>query len=409
MVIMYESILKLMALYAIQFILISLSLTILIVCLFFLIECIAAVRIKPFPVYEGKWQNTKVTVLIPAHNEEISIASTLESIIPALKKQDDLVVVADNCSDRTAKIAEKMGATVIERYDSINRGKGYALDYGLKFIEAEPPDVVLMIDADCNIDKDAIEKLTECASQTNRPVQATYLMVRPKNSNSARDFVSEFAAIVKNVVRPLGLKRLGIPSPLLGTGMAFPWSVIRSVDVASGNLLEDIKLGLDLNIAGHKSIYYPQAQVSAYFPSSLQAAKSQKTRWIHGHLGLIKAYVPMLFKQAFLQNRFDLLFSILDLCIPPLTLLVMIWSVLISCSLIVGLLQISWIPAILSLSAGFCLLTALTVAWAKFANSIPLSKLLTVPLYIFWKIPVYVKFIIAPQKVWVRTERDEIT
>lgn len=101
---MYESILKFMALSAIEFILISLSLIILIVCLFFLIECIAAVLIKPFPVYEGKWQNTKITVLVPAHNEEISIASTLEQITPALKQQDDLVVVADNCSDRTASI-----------------------------------------------------------------------------------------------------------------------------------------------------------------------------------------------------------------------------------------------------------------------------------------------------------------
>ncbi|MDY6896702.1 MAG: glycosyltransferase family 2 protein [Cyanobacteriota bacterium] len=406
---MYESILKLVALYAIKFILVSLSLTILIVCLFFLIECIAAVRIKPFPVYEGKWTNIKIAVIIPAHDEEISIASTLEKITPALKKQDDLVVVADNCSDRTAEIARKMGATVIERYDSINRGKGYALDYGLKSIEAEPPDVVLMIDADCNVDKDAIETLTECAFATNRPVQATYLMVRPKNSNSSKDFVSEFAAIVKNVVRPLGLKHLGISSPLLGTGMAFPWSVIRSVDVASGNLLEDIKLGLDLNMLGYKSIYCPQARVSAYFPSSLQAAKSQKTRWIHGHLALIRTYVPMLFKQALLQNRFDLLISILDLCIPPLTLLVIVWSALISCSLIIGFLQISWIPTIISLSAGLCLLTALTVAWAKFAKSIPLTKLFSVPVYIFWKIPVYVKFIIAPQKVWVRTERDKLS
>ncbi len=117
----------------------------------------------------------------------------------------------------------------------------------------------------------------------------------------------------------------------------------------------------------------------------------------------------MLFKQAFLQKRFDLLLSILDLCIPPLTLLVIIWSVLISCSLIVGVSQISWIPAIISLTAGLCLITALTVAWTKFAKSIPLAKLFTVPLYIFWKIPVYIKFIIAPQKVWVRTERDKLS
>ncbi len=403
---MYESTFKLVALCAIEFILICLSSIILIVCLFFLIECVAAVLIKPFPIYEGKWQNTKVTVLIPAHNEEISIASTLETITPVLKKQDDLVVVADNCSDRTAEIARTKGATVIERYDLNNKGKGYALDYGLQFMEAQAPDIVIIIDADCNVEPGAIEQLTECAVSTNRPVQATYLMEKPDNSKSSKDFVSQFANIVRNLVRPLGLKHLGIPSPLLGTGMAFPFPIIRSVNIASGNLLEDIKLGLDLSLIGYNPIFYPQAKVTAYLPSSSQAAKSQKTRWIHGYLQLIQTYIPILFKQVVTQKRFDLLPIILDLCIPPLTLTVMICWSLMAISLIFAFLQAFWIPAIISFSAGLCLLTALILAWSKFAiESIPLQKLLTIPLYIFWKIPVYLKFIVAPQKAWVRTER----
>lgn len=403
---MYESILKTVALYTIEFILLSLSLTIFIVCLFFLIECVAAVRIKPFPIYEGEWQKTKVTVLIPAHNEEISIASTLETITPVLKKQDDLVVVADNCSDKTAEIAAAMGATVIERHDLVNKGKGYALDYGLKFIEAEPPEVVVAIDADCNVAQGAIEQLTECAVATNRPIQAAYLMEKPVNSNSSKDFISQFANIVRNMVRPSGLKRLGISSPLLGTGMAFPYPVIRSVNVANSHLLEDLKLGLDLSLIGFSPIFEPKAKVTAYLPSSSQAAKSQKTRWIHGHLQLIQTYIPILFKQAVSKKRFDLLLLILDLCIPPLTLTVIICSSIMAISLIFAFLQAFWIPAIISFSAGLCLLAALILAWSKFAiKSIPLKKLLIIPFYIFWKIPVYLKFIVAPQKAWVRTER----
>lgn len=406
---MDESSIKLLALYALEFILIALASTILIICLFFLIECVAAILPKDFPTYKGKWLSTKITVLIPAHNEEIVIASTLEKIIPVLKKQDSLVVVADNCSDKTAEIAMNMGATVIERHDLINRGKGYALDYGLAFIEANPPDVVVAIDADCNVASGAIEQLTECAVSTNRPVQGAYLMVKPNNSNSSKDFVLQFANIVRNIVRPLGLKNLGISSPLLGTGMAFPWLIIRSVNVASGNLLEDVKLGLDLNIVGYNTIFEPQATVTAYLPPSSQAAQTQKTRWIHGHFQIIQTYIPILFKQAVHQRRFDLILSILDLCIPPLTLLVMIWSGLMAISLTFGFLQASWIPAIISLIAGLCLLSALILAWAKFAvTSIPLYKLLTIPLYIFGKIPVYLKFITAPQKMWVRTEREKI-
>lgn len=402
---MHKSIFQLLALYATEFILISLTSIILIVCLFFLIECVAALLPKSFYMYKGKWAQTKVSVLIPAHNEEISIASTLETIIPVLKEQDNLVVVADNCSDKTAQIARSKGATVIERCDSINRGKGYALDYGLQYLETNPPDIVVIIDADCKVELGAIAQLTECAVSTNRPVQGTYLMV-PYSSQSSKDFVSQFANIVRNLVRPLGLKHLGIPSPLLGTGMAFPFKVIRSVNIASGNLLEDIKLGLDLSIAGYNPIFYPQAKVTAYLPSSSQAAKTQKTRWIHGYLQLIQTYMPILFKQAISQKRFDLLPIILDLCIPPLTLTVLIWASLMAISLTLALLQAFWIPAIISFTAGLCLFAGLILAWYKFAvKSIPLQKLLTIPLYIFWKIPVYLKFIVAPQKVWVRTER----
>jgi cellulose synthase/poly-beta-1,6-N-acetylglucosamine synthase-like glycosyltransferase len=371
---------------------------------------VSALLPQNFSPYKGKWLSTKVTVLVPAHNEEIAIATTLEKIIPVLKKQDSLLVVADNCTDKTVEIARNMGATVIERHDLINKGKGYALDYGLKFMEADPPDVVVAIDADCNVASGAIEQLTESAVASNRPIQAAYLMVKPNNSNSSKDFVSQFANIVRNIVRPLGLKYLGISSPLLGTGMAFPWLIIRSVNVASGNLLEDMKLGLDLAIVGHKPMFEPQATVTAYLPSSSQAATSQKTRWIHGHFQLIQTYIPILLKQALRQKRFDLLVSILDLCIPPLTLLVITWSGLMVVSLIFALLQSSWMAAIISLTAGFCLLSALILVWAKFAvTSIPLHKLLTIPLYIFWKIPVYLKFITAPQKMWVRTERDKIS
>lgn len=382
-----------------------------IVCLFFLIECISAFFPLLSATNRGNWQDPKVIVLVPAHNEEITIGSTLEKLTKALKKQDRLVVIADNCSDATAEISRKQGAIVIERHDRDLQGKGYALDYGLQFIESDPPDVVVFVDADCTVDESAIEHLTQCAIATGRPVQATYLMARPKNSQSSKDLVSQFSNIVRNLVRPLGLVRLGQSCPLLGTGMAFPWSVIRSVNVANGHLLEDLKLGLDLTIAGHRPIFCPAAKVTGYLPQQLQAAKSQRTRWEHGHLQLIQTYIPILLRESVSQKRFDLLVSVLDLCVPPLALLVVIWSVLMAVSLLFTVvLGASWIPAIVTATAGFCFLMAIVTAWGKFArHEIPLLQLLTIPFYVFWKIPVYFKFLVKPQKVWVRTERDKIS
>ncbi|NJM70249.1 MAG: glycosyltransferase [Scytonema sp. RU_4_4] len=380
-----------------------------IVCLFFLIECTAAMFPITSSLNRGHSQDAKVTVLVPAHNEEIVIGSTLEKLIPALKSQDRLVVIADNCSDATAEIARAKGATVIERQNLDQRGKGYALDYGLQFLESDPPDVVVIIDADCTVSENAIEQLSQCAIAFNSPVQATYLMSRPKNSQSSKDFVSQFSNIVRNLVRPYGLARLGQSCPLLGTGMAFPWTVIRSVNVANGHLLEDLKLGLDLTIVGHKPIFYPEAKVTGYFPQQQHAAKNQRTRWEHGHLQIMQTYVPILLQQAVSQKRFDLLVSVLDLCIPPLSLLVVVWLVLMTVSLVFGILGTSLMPAVVVTTAGLCFLIAILTAWAKFARKdLPLRELLTVPVYILWKIPVYLKFLVKPQSVWLRTERDSV-
>ncbi|NMF61499.1 glycosyltransferase family 2 protein [Brasilonema octagenarum] len=380
-----------------------------IVCLFFLIECTAALLRITSDINKDNSQDLKVSVLVPAHNEEIVIGSTIEKLLPTLNRQDSLVVVADNCSDTTAEIARAKGATVIERHDLERKGKGYALDYGLQFMESAPPDVVVIVDADCTVEPDAISLLSQRAIALRAPVQATYLMSRPKNSQSSKDFVSQFSNIVRNLVRPRGLARLGQSCPLLGTGMAFPWTVIRSVNLANSHLLEDLKLGLDLTLAGHRPVFCPEAKVTGYLPQQSQAAKSQRTRWDHGHLQIMQTYVPILLKQAVFQKRFDLLVSVLDLCVPPLSLLVLIWLVLMALSLVFGILETSLMPAVIVGTAGLCFLIAILTTWAKFARQdLPLRELLTVPFYILWKIPVYFKFLVKPQSVWVRTERDSV-
>ncbi|MEC4812616.1 MAG: glycosyltransferase family 2 protein [Scytonema sp. PMC 1069.18] len=379
----------------------------LIVCLFFLIECTAALIPVTSSSHRGRWQDAKVTVLVPAHNEELVIGSTLEKLIPGLKQQDRLVVIADNCSDRTAEIARNAGAIVLERQDSNCRGKGYALDYGLRFLESDPPDVVVIVDADCIVNQGAIEQLTRCAIATGQPVQSVYLMAKPNNSRSSKDIVSQFSVIVKNLVRPRGLTLLGWSCLLTGTGMAFPWSVIRSVNLASGHIVEDMKLGLDLTLAGYKPTLCLTATVKAYLPTQPQAAKSQRTRWEHGHLQVMGAYIPILCKEAISQRRLDLLVSLLDLCIPPLSLLVILWLGLMTTSIASSVLGASWIPVAIAAIAGFCFLSAILIAWAGFGRKeLPLLELLTIPFYIFWKIPVYLKFLMKPQNVWVRTERE---
>ncbi|RUT08265.1 glycosyl transferase [Dulcicalothrix desertica PCC 7102] len=369
-----------------------------------LIECIAA--LFPLTSTTSKIQTNKVAVLIPAHNEEAVISNTLKSLKSTLLPHHKIVVVADNCTDATAEIASRAGVTVIERQDENKKGKGYALDYGLKFLENDPPEVVVFIDADCVVQRNTITLLTEKANSTGRPAQAVYLMSKP-NQPTPKDSISVFAFKVKNLVRSRGLVRMGLPCLLAGTGMAFPWPVIRSVDLANSEIVEDMKLGLDLTIAGYPPIFCPQASVNSSLPQNAKAAKSQRTRWEHGHIQTLLTYVPKLITNGVRQRRLDLFFSALDLCIPPLSLFVAIWFGLMCISLIFAFVTSISTPASVIAIAGVFILTAILIAWSNFARSdLPLLELLAVPFYILWKIPLYFKFLIQPQKTWIRTERD---
>lgn len=372
------------------------------------IECSAALLFNGHDVGSAEGPRPGIAVLIPAYNEESEIGATLEKILPQLTEQDRLVVIADNCSDQTAALSRQLGATVIERQDNERRGKGYALDFGLRFIEADPPDVVVLIDADCLVHQGTIKRIARLAFAKSRPVQAIYLLEQPANPKP-KDAISALAFLVKNLVRPSGLAQLSLPCLLTGTGMAFPWSVIREAPLASGNIVEDMQLGLDLAIAGSAPIFCPEAKVTGRLPQQQQAAKSQRTRWEHGHLQTLLMQVPQLFKESVRQRRFDLLALAMDLLIPPVSLLVMIWATATAGALLAGTLGGSWIPSIVLAIEGLLVFISIVGSWAKFGRTdISGLSLLAVPFYILWKIPLYLAFVVKPQTKWVRTQRDAV-
>lgn len=200
---------------------------------------------------------------------------------------------------------------------------------------------------------------------------------------------------------------MGLPCLLTGTGMAFPWSAIANAELASGNIVEDMQLALDLAIAGYPPVFCQEARVTGSLPRQENAAKQQRTRWEHGQLQTQLTQVPRLLKAFVQQKRFDLFALALDMCIPPLSLLVMMWAAVTAGALLAGSLGASWIPAMILALEGFLVLVSIVGAWAKFGRAeLPAKALLSVPFYILWKIPLYLAFLVRPQTKWIRTERD---
>jgi cellulose synthase/poly-beta-1,6-N-acetylglucosamine synthase-like glycosyltransferase len=349
-----------------------------------------------------------VAVIVPAHNESSGILSTLANIQSQLKPSDRLLVVADNCSDETAALARTTNAEVIERSDPTKRGKGYALDRGMQHLGSDPREVVIIVDADCRLGDGAVSALSSSCAMTGRPTQALYLMTAPPVSQINHQ-VAEFSWRVKNWLRPLGLRTFNLPCQLMGTGMAFPWEVIGSADLATAHLVEDMKLGLDLTLAGHPPVFCPTARVTSEFASSAKGAGSQRQRWEQGHLDMILKAAPRLLASAIRRRDWNLFAVTLDLAVPPLSLLAMLVFGTFVLSFVGASLGASLAALAVSTASLFVFAIATVLAWFKCGrDAVPLGALLLIPSYAIKKVSLYCQFIFGKiDNEWTRTDRNK--
>ena len=264
-----------------------------------------------------------------------------------------------------------------------------------------------IVDADCVVGDFAIDNLARLSGETNRPVQALYVMEAAPGS-APRAPIREFAWRVRNRIRPLGLNAAGLPCQLMGTGMAFPWEIIANAALATGELAEDLKLGLELAAKGRPPVFCPTAIVSSEFPATREGSQTQQLRWEQGHLGLITREIPKLLVKALRSRNLELLALTIDAAIPPLSFL----FVITTCLFAVGLLLRDSPPfgrAIFSISAGSLIgyTCAAFLCWLSVGRDlIPMRSALLIPISVFLKIPFYYRILLRKNgSTWVRTDR----
>ncbi|UVK40217.1 glycosyltransferase family 2 protein [Mesorhizobium sp. AR10] len=386
----------------------SLSALLAIPTVIYAVECIAgSLPVRP-KLRKADTLRPLVAILVPAHDEMSGIDATLKSILNQMREGDRLLVVADNCTDNTAAIARAAGAEVLERSDSVNRGKGYAVDFGLVYLALSPPPVVVFVDADCTLVDGTLDELARLVSTTGRPVQSCYLMSTPAGQKGNLG-IAEFAFRVKNLVRPRGLSRFGLPCLLTGTGMALPWALVGKVQFAHHHLVEDMKLGLDLAAAGHAPVCCETAGVRSFFPETVSGTFSQRSRWESGHLSMVMACLPRLFTRRTLGNR-DCLVMTLDILVPPLTLLAYAQAFAIAAGLLVALFEFGRGPLTIGIASAFLLATSTAIAWAAHGRDVvPVEAVLKIPGYMVGKARIYYRLVSGRmEQVWVRTDRTRV-
>lgn len=342
---------------------------------------------------------------MPAHNEEPTIGDVLEKLKDILNGTVRLLVVADNCTDETARIVKSYGYDVIERHDASARGKGYALASGRDFLRQDPPECVIIFDADCETDSVSIRDLSRHSLELGLPVQARYVM-RADRKASPIVQISNFAFWVKNAVRQRGVHRMGGAALLTGTGMAFPWKLFETLPLATANIVEDLALGIYLTETGNAPAYLDQALVTSA-AAGQQATLSQRTRWEHGFLAMAREYGLRALWQGLTGSNRKLFQLGLHLTVAPITLLFTLSTAVAVLTGATGLFSGEYCP-FLSIYVMLLIATALVfAAWISGGkNWLAGHVFWKLPLYILWKIPVYLKLVKGETPSWVRTERE---
>jgi cellulose synthase/poly-beta-1,6-N-acetylglucosamine synthase-like glycosyltransferase len=350
-------------------------------------------------------EGLRAAVIVPAHDEEDGIGATVSGIARQLAASDRLLVVADNCGDGTAERARVAGADTIARSDLQRRGKGYALDFGVRHLASDPPDVVIVVDADCRLGPGAMDALVARVQLDNSAAQALYAMTLPPAADAKRR-VAAFAWVVKNHVRPKGLMALGLPCQLMGTGMAIPWEAIRRIDLATGNIVEDVKMGLDLAAAGYAPRYCPEARVESDFPATERGYRIQRQRWEAGSVATMLKIAPATFLRAVRSFNVPLMIMAVDLMVPPL---MMLFTFLVLGTIVSVLFALAGgipLPAMIFSGSIIVFILVLTLAWARFGReALRLRDVVALPGVFFGKFGLYLAMWRGRGAGWVRTDR----
>jgi cellulose synthase/poly-beta-1,6-N-acetylglucosamine synthase-like glycosyltransferase len=357
----------------------------------------------------------RFVILVPAHNEELLIASTVASL-RALDYPQELFrihVVADNCTDSTAERARAAGAEVHVRFALDARGKGPALQWLLQRLWSlgDPHDAVVIVDADSTLSANFLRVMDAKLTEGHRVVQGYYAVRDPGTSWNVGLRYAGFA--LRHYLRPLARTAFGGSCGLYGNGMAFRSEILRDRPLTA-HLTEDMELQLELLLAGVPVAFAPDAVVEAEMPTSLAGAQSQQQRWEQGRLDLARRYLPALVRTPRVRGRHQRVAQLdaaVDQVIPP-------FSVVAAATVITGLGGVALRSVWPSRAARFALPLAAAIAAAQalylfvglrlvHAPRAVYRSLVFAPVLIVWKVLLWLQVFLRPgSSTWVRTTRN---
>jgi cellulose synthase/poly-beta-1,6-N-acetylglucosamine synthase-like glycosyltransferase len=340
-----------------------------------------------------------LAVIIPAHNEELLIASCVKSLRASAAGVDTrIITVAHNCSDRTAVRAAEAGAEVVIYDNPLAKGKGCALSAGFAYASSQGVDATLVVDADSTVSSNLIGVVRGAIANGVEAVQCRYEMDSSAERPATR--LTSLAFRGFNVVRPAGRDRLGLSAGIVGNGFAIRQALLAQNSYNSLSVVEDLEFHIRLVLSGKRVQFLHDAKVSSVMPSSKQGEVTQRSRWEGGRANAARTWFIPLLKQL-AQGRLRVLEPLLDLTSLPIGYAVFLL-------LIAGCFPLVWLRVYVLLAVTAIGGHVLASAWSGSDFAGDMRILARVPGYILWKLCMLPSLLRSsrPEAAWVRTERQ---
>ncbi len=232
-----------------------------------------------------------ITVVIPAYNEEATIADTIRSIKETGYRPLEIIVVDDGSTDSTAEVAEKAGARVIRHGE--NRGRAAAVFTGIRNARYE---IVVTIDADTVVEKDSLERIAGFFGDERVGAVCGRLAVANRGTNMLTRGQSLEYSIGFAYTKRLqdAMDWVLIPS---GAFSAYRRSVVVDADL-EGTVAEDFDLAMHIRRKGYTIRYCEECLARTRVPETRSGFIRQRIRWGVGGLQVMAKHSDLFMKPS---------------------------------------------------------------------------------------------------------------
>ncbi len=244
-------------------------------------------------------------LIVAAHDEEAVIGNMVDSLQKLNYPRDkyDIFVIADNCTDSTARIAREAGAYVYERTNHEKRGKGYALEWMFEHIYKmdKKYDAVAIFDADNIVHPNFLREMNKKQNQGHKVVQGYIDSKNPFDSWITAAYTVSFWSV--NKVFQLARYNLGLSCQLSGTGFVIDVDILQKIGWQATCLTEDMEFTMRLVLNNYKVAWSHHAVIYDEKPLTFSQSWKQRIRWMQGHADVASRFVKPLMQKASKEKK----------------------------------------------------------------------------------------------------------